>query len=88
MAPMMPPGSFALPPVSTLPPAVQRYAATGTPPSTFRRDLVTMSNQIPRWAYAAISAGAAWLAWRAWKTAEGERKRESKREPAPEKLTG
>jgi len=79
--------SFALPPVSALPPAVQRYAATGTPPSTFRRDLVTMSNQIPRVAYAAIAVGAAWLAWRAWKSSEAERKREGRREPAAEKLT-
>jgi hypothetical protein len=80
--------SFALPPVIAMPPAVQRYVATGTPPSAFRRDLVTMSNQIPRVAYAAIALGAAWLAWRSWKSAEGERKRGSKRDPAPEKLTG
>lgn len=87
MAAAAPPGSFALPSVSALPPAVQRYAATGKPPSAFRLDLITVSNQIPRVGYAAIALGAAWLAWRTWKSAEGERKRESKREPAPEKLT-
>lgn len=87
MAAAAPPGGFALPAVSALPPAVQRYAATGTPPNPIRRDLVTVTNQIPRWAYAVIAVGSAWFAFRAWK----QRARESEQKPrreATEKLTG
>ena len=58
--------TISLPPVSALPPSVQRYAATGAPPSTFWRDLVTASNQIPRWGYLAIAGVAGWIALRAW----------------------
>jgi hypothetical protein len=51
---------------SGLPHAVKLYAETGQQPSPFRRDLGTVSNQIPRWGYFALALGSAWFAYRAW----------------------
>lgn len=82
MAQAILPGSFAVPAVSVLPPKLRRYAATGTPPSTVVRDLVTVSNQIPRWAYAVVALGAGWIAYRSWSS-----ERKPKRDAKPEKLT-
>ena len=62
----LPANAVVVPAVSAMPPAVQRYALTGETPSTFRRDLVTVGNQIPRWGYATVALLAAWLAYRAY----------------------
>ncbi len=59
-----------LPVPSTLPVPMQRYVQTGAAPGTWQRDLVTASNQVPRWAYIVLAATSAWyarksyLAWR------------------------
>jgi len=82
MAAAVPPGSFAVPPLNALPVSVQRYAATGKPPNTILRDLVTVSNQVPRWGYFALAAFATLRAWNAWKSSQSKPKRE-----ATEKLT-
>lgn len=66
-APIVSPDVVLAPSVSTLPLAVQRYAATGTPPSAIRRDLVTVSNQIPRWAYGGFALLAGWMATKAYR---------------------
>lgn len=63
------PDDAVAPVASGLPPAVRRYAETGQTPSPFRRDLGTVSNQIPRWGYFAIAVGSALLAYRAWNEA-------------------
>ena len=65
MVPQLPSNAVVVPAVSAVPPAVQRYAASGTLPSTFRRDLVTVGNQIPRWGYFGLALAAAWMAARA-----------------------
>lgn len=65
-----------VPPMSALPLSVQKYAATGVAPSPLRRDLVTVSNQVPRWAYAGVALGSAWMAYKAygeWKKKQGIR---------------
>lgn len=67
MAPTLPVTAPAVPSPSLLPAAVQRYAAGGDTPSAIRRDLVTVSNQIPRWGYLAFAGVAAWMAYRSWK---------------------
>lgn len=65
-AAQLPSNAIVVPAVSAMPQAMQRYALTGTVPSAFRRDLVTVGNQIPRWGYAGIALGCAWLAARAY----------------------
>lgn len=78
--------NFALPDVRALPRGLQRYATTGAAPSTVTRDLVTVSNQIPRWGWGAIALVSAWFAYRAW-SPERPPKRAAEPLPDPEKLT-
>ena len=77
MAAQIPTSSVVVPSVSAMPPAVQRYAETGEPPSTFRRDLVTVTNQIPRWVYGGFALLSGWMAYKAYKTYKAETEGES-----------
>ena len=72
-----PSSALVVPSASGLPPSIQRYAVSGQPPSPILRDLGTVSNQIPRWGYAALALGAGWLAYKAWKQAEQEKARKA-----------
>lgn len=66
MTAQLPSTAVVAPADSAMPPAVRRYALTGVVPSAFRRDLVTATNQIPRWGYVALALVSAWLAARAY----------------------
>ncbi len=67
MAPTLSVAAPVVPSPAILPPAVRRYAMGGEAPSALRRDLVTVSNQVPRWGYLTIAGVAAWMAYRSWK---------------------
>ncbi len=69
-SPMMPPTAVVVPASGGLPRSIQRFVATGQAPSPVVRDLVTVSNQIPRWGYVALAAAASWMAWRSWKASQ------------------
>lgn len=62
----LPRSAVLVPAVSAMPPAVQRYAATGQPTSAYWRDVTTVGNQIPRWGYVGIAIVSAWMAYRAY----------------------
>lgn len=71
-AAILPATAPALPAVSLLPLPVARYVATGEEPSPLRRDLVTASNQVPRWLYGVLGFYGLWSAvrsYREWKRA-------------------
>lgn len=55
-----------VPPVSSLPISTQRYVLTGREPSPIVRDLVTVGNQVPRWAYALAAGFSLWKAYKAY----------------------
>jgi hypothetical protein len=63
----MPSASPVMPATSSLPVPVQRYVLTGEDPNSLKRDVVTVTNQVPRWAYAGTAALAFWMAWKAYK---------------------
>lgn len=64
----------SLPPTTSLPVPVQRYVLTGAEPSPILRDLTTVTNQVPRWAYATAAGLSFWMAWKAYKLWKLERK--------------
>jgi hypothetical protein len=68
-SPMLPPSAAPALSPAGMPSSIREYAMTGKPPSAIGRDLVTVANQVPRWAYFGIALGAGWMAWRAWKAA-------------------
>lgn len=59
-------GALAVPPGTQLPPRIASYLRTGHY-STLPRDLGALTNQIPRWAYAALGGLALIGAWRAYR---------------------
>jgi hypothetical protein len=74
VAAQLPSNAILVPPVSAMPPAVQRYALTGAPTSAYWRDVTTVGNQIPRWGYIGLALVSAWMAYRAYKGTEAREK--------------
>ena len=59
------------------PAELQAYLASGRPMGTARRDLGSALNQVPRWVYAVLGAGALYLAWKSY---QGNKQSSARRE--------
>lgn len=68
-------GLGATPNITAAPVAFRRFVETGAPMSTWRRDLGSASNQVPRWAWLVLGAGALALAYRGFKNAKSSKKK-------------